>query len=131
MATESQQNKKRILIVEDDFALRSMLTLLMQSLGYEVFQEENEGALVQKEQALRPDMILLDVNLPGMRGTEICKLVKSDVRVKDIPILMMTGEYRDTDDKVKAFSLGADDYVLKPVDISILSARVKAMISAR
>jgi len=131
MATESQQNKKRILIVEDDFALRSMLALLMQSLGYEVFQEENGGAAVQKVLDLRPDMILLDVNLPGMRGTEICKLVKSDVRVKDIPILMMTGEYRDTDDKVKAFSLGADDYVLKPVDISILSARVKAMISAR
>ena len=131
MAIESPRNKTRILIVEDDFALRSMLALLMQSLGYEVFQEENGGTAVQKVLDLRPDLILLDVNLPGMKGTEICGKVKSDVRVKDIPILMMTGEYRDTDDKVKAFSLGADDYVLKPVDISILSARVKAMISAR
>ena len=128
MATESPQNKRRILIVEDDFALRSMLALLMQSLGYEVFQEENGGAANQKVLDLRPDLILLDVNLPGMKGTEICKNVKSDVRVKDIPILMMTGEFRETDDKVRGFSLGADDYVLKPVDISILSARVKALL---
>ena len=131
MAIESQQNKKRILIVEDDFALRSMLVLLMQSLGYEVFQEENGGSAVQKILDLRPDLVLLDVNLPGMKGTDICASVKGDVRVKDIPILMMTGEFRETDDKVKAFGLGADDYVLKPVDIGILSARVKAMISNR
>jgi DNA-binding response OmpR family regulator len=124
------ENKKRILIVEDDFALRSMLVLLMQSLGYEVFQEENGGAGVQKILDLRPDLVLLDVNLPGMKGTEICSIVKADVRVKDIPILMMTGEYRETDDKVKGFTLGADDYVLKPVDISILSARVKALLAA-
>ena len=128
---ETNMNKKRILIVEDDFALRSMLVLLMQSLGYEVFQEENGGSAVQKVLDLRPDMILLDVNLPGMKGTEICGIVKADVRVKDIPILMMTGEFRETDDKVKGFTLGADDYILKPVDISILSARVKAMLSGR
>src|SRR3989338_9048148 len=131
MAIESQQNKKRILIVEDDFALRSMLALLMQSLGYEVFHEENGGTAVQKILDLRPDMILLDVNLPGMKGTEICGKVKADARVKDIPVLMMTGEFRAPEDKVKGFTLGADDYILKPVDISILSARVKAMLSAR
>ena len=128
MVTESQQNKRRILIVEDDFALRSMLALLMQSLGYEVFQEENGGAAVQKVLDLRPDLMLLDVNLPGMRGTEICAKVKSDTRLKDIPVLMMTGEFRETQDKVKGFNLGADDYILKPVDISILSARVKALL---
>ena len=113
MATESQQNKKRILIVEDDFALRSMLALLMQSLGYEVFQEENGAEAVQKVLDLRPDLILLDVNLPGMKGTEICGKVKSDVRVKDIPVLMMTGEFRETQDKLKGFALGADDYIIK------------------
>ncbi len=131
MAIESLQNKKRILIVEDDFALRSMLALLMQSLGYEVFQEENGGAAVQKILDLRPDMILMDVNLPGMKGTEICGIVKKDVRVKDIPILIMTGEFRETDDKLRGFMQGADDYILKPVDISILSARVKAMLANR
>ena len=131
MAIESLQNKARILIVEDDFALRSMLALLMQSLGYEVFQEENGGTAVQKVLDLRPDLVLLDVNLPGMKGTEICRKVKSDVRVKDIPILMMTGEFRETEDKLKGFGLGADDYVLKPVDISILIARVRAILGAR
>src|SRR5438045_3030128 len=115
-----QSNKKRILIVEDDFALRSMLALLMQSLGYEVFQEETGSAAYQKVVDLRPDMILLDVNLPGMKGTEVCGKVKADSRLKDIPVLMMTGEFRETEDKVKGFSLGADDYIVKPVDISIL-----------
>ena len=131
MAIESQQNRSRVLIVEDDFALRSMLVLLMQSLGYEVFQEENGGTAVQKVLDLRPDMILLDVNLPGMKGTEICGKVKSDVRVKDIPILMMTGEFREIEDKLKGFGMGADDYVLKPVDISILIARVRAILGGR
>lgn len=131
MAIESRQNKIRVLIVEDDFALRSMLALLMQSLGYEVFQEENGGTAVQKVLDLRPDLILLDVNLPGMKGTEICGKVKSDARVKDIPILMMTGEFRETEDKVKGFGLGADDYIVKPVDISILIARVRAILGGR
>ena len=131
MAIESPRNKTRILIVEDDFALRSMLALLMQSLGYEVFQEENGGTAVQKVLDLRPDLILLDVNLPGMKGTEICGKVKSDVRVKDIPILMMTGEFREIEDKLKGFGMGADDYVLKPVDISILIARVRAILGGR
>src|SRR3989344_4768365 len=131
MAIESPRNKTRILIVEDDFALRSMLTLLMQSLGYEVFQEENGAGAVQKVLDLRPDLILLDVNLPGMKGTEICGKVKSDARVKDIPVIMMTGEFREIEDKVKGFKLGADDYVVKPVDISILTARVRAMLGAR
>ncbi|OGR89632.1 MAG: hypothetical protein A3A86_04230 [Elusimicrobia bacterium RIFCSPLOWO2_01_FULL_60_11] len=117
--------------MEDDFALRSMLALLMQSLGYEVFQEENGGTAVQKVLDLRPDLILLDVNLPGMKGTEICGKVKSDVRVKDIPILMMTGEFREIEDKLKGFGMGADDYVLKPVDISILIARVRAILGGR
>ena len=129
MTTES--NKKRILIVEDDFALRSMLALLMQSLGYEVFQEETGSGAYQKILDLRPDLVLLDVNLPGMKGTEVCAKAKSDPRLKDIPVLMMTGEFRETEDKVKGFSLGADDYIVKPVDISILSARVKAMLSNR
>lgn len=131
MAIESRQNKIRVLIVEDDFTLRSMLALLMQSQGYEVFQEENGGAAVQKVLDLRPDLILLDVNLPGMKGTEICGKVKSDARVKDIPILMMTGEFRETEDKVKGFGLGADDYIVKPVDISILIARVRAILGGR
>ena len=124
-------NKKRILIVEDDFALRSMLALLMQSLGYEVFQEETGSGALQKILDLRPDLVLLDVNLPGMKGTEVCGKAKLDPRVKDIPILMMTGEFRETEDKVKGFTLGADDYIVKPVDISILSARVKAMLGNR
>ena len=122
------EDKRRILIVEDDFTLRSMLALLMQSLGYEVFEEENGGTAVQKVIRLRPDLIMLDINLPGARGTEICAAIKADTRVKDIPVLMMTGEFRETEDKVKGFKLGADDYVLKPVDISILSARVKALL---
>jgi DNA-binding response OmpR family regulator len=131
MAIESLQNKTRILIVEDDFALRSMLALLMQSLGYEVYQEENGSSAVRKVLDLRPDLILLDVNLPGMKGTEICGKVKSDVRVKDIPILMMTGEFREIEDKVEGFDRGADDYVVKPVDIGILIARVRAILGAR
>lgn len=121
-------SQKRILVVEDDNAMRTMLVQLMQSCNYEVFEESDGDKVYQKVLDLRPDMLLLDLNLPGTNGLVISGKIKSDSRIKDIPILMMTGEFRRIDDKLKGFTAGADDYILKPVDISILVARVQAML---
>ena len=130
MATESQNpNKKRILIIEDDIALRSMLRLFLESLGYgEVFQETRGDTGYEKVVDLRPDLVLLDITLPGMVGTEVCKKIKSDPRVKDIPVLMMTGDRKSIPDKLAGFSLGAEDYIIKPFDLAILGARVQSIL---
>ena len=130
MVTESPppNNRKRILVIEDDFPVRMMLVRFLESNGYEVFQEDTGSNGYQKALDLRPDLIIMDLNLPGMNGTEICEKIKADTRIKDIPVIMMTGNFKEVKDKVKGFHLGADDYFLKPLDIAVLAARVKTLL---
>ncbi len=132
MAIESQlPEKKRILVVEDEMSTRTMLVKLLESVGYEVFQEERGDTGLDRVYDLRPDLLLLDLNLPNLTGTEICAKLKSDPRVRDIPILMMTGEFKSPEDKIKGFGLGADDYITKPFDLSILLSRIQNLFKAQ
>jgi two-component system phosphate regulon response regulator PhoB len=126
-----KQNKKRILVIEDDVALMNMLFLFLESSQYEVFRESRGDMGYQRALELRPDLILLDLNLPGMLGTEVCEKVKSDPRLKDISVMMMTGDMKSVPDKLKGFSLGADDYIIKPFDLAILRAHIQVILKAK
>ena len=129
MDTELQaEGLKRILVVEDDFSLRAMLSRFLESLRYEVFTAEDGSIGLEKATQLRPDLILTDLNLPFMSGLEMSAKIKSDPRLKDIPILMMTGDLTAMKDKLKGFGNGADDYIVKPVDIAVLAAKIKMIL---
>lgn len=132
MVTESQAHKRqRILIVEDDFSVRGMYSQLFRSHGYEVFEESDGASGLQKILSLRPDLIIMDLQLPGLMGTDLCAKVKSDPRIKDIPVIMLTGVLKGTNDKVQGLGVGADDYIIKPCDLTILVARVQALLKKR
>lgn len=129
MDTESHQiDKKRILVIEDDNDLRMMFVQFLSSCGYEVFQVDRGDRGLQKTLELRPDLIMLDINLPGTMGTDLCDQIKSDTRIKNTPILLMTGDYKKLQDKIKGFNVGADDYIVKPVDLAVLSTRIKSIL---
>jgi DNA-binding response OmpR family regulator len=116
---------KKILIVEDDAALMLGLTSVIGDEGYEPHTARTgpEGLRLAKE--LRPDLIVLDIMLPGMSGFEICKRVR-DERIPT-KVLMLTAKDEE-DDKIFGLELGADDYMTKPFSLRELLARIRAML---
>jgi len=115
--------KEKILIIEDEEDLVKGLKLNLQDEGYEVKYAFNGKEGLEKALKEKPDLILLDIMLPGMNGLEICKELRQ--KKLDIPILMLTAKGEEID-KVIGLEIGADDYISKPFSIRELLARVKA-----
>jgi len=115
---------EKILIVEDEPTLQETLAYNLKKQGYEVDTAGDGNAAVEKARDLKPDLILLDIMLPGMDGFEVCKLIRKDMTV---PILMLTAR-DDEIDRVVGLEVGADDYLTKPFSMRELIARVKALL---
>ena len=115
---------QRILVVDDDDALREMVGLVLSGAGYEpVFAADGISAVkVFAEQ--HPDLVLLDIMLPGQSGIEVCKQIRAG---SGVPIIMLTAK-GETEDVVLGLEAGADDYVVKPHNGAELVARVKARL---
>ncbi len=119
--------KERILIVEDEPALTEVLSYNLQREGYEVVvcREGREG--LRRAQALLPDLLILDLMLPGISGLDICRELRNATSTASIPILMLTAKAEETD-QVIGFAVGADDYVTKPFSVKVLMQRVKVLL---
>ena len=114
----------RILVVDDDTALAEMIGIVLEAEGFEaVFCADGDAALDAFRTA-RPDLILLDLMLPGMDGIEICTQVRAE---SGIPIIMLTAR-TDTADVVRGLESGADDYIVKPYELRELLARVRSVL---
>ncbi len=117
----------RILVVDDDAALSEMIGIVLESEGFEaVFSAEGTTALEMFRQS-QPDLVLLDLMLPGIDGIEVCKRIRAE---SDVPIVMLTAK-SDTADVVLGLEAGADDYVPKPFKPRELVARVRARLRRR
>ena len=123
---EVARNRQRILVVEDDEAIVLGLEENLKFAGYEVVVARNGNEAVTAVERHTPDLILLDIMLPGMSGYEVCRKLRGDGI--DTPVVMVTAR-QDEFDKVHGFEVGADDYVTKPFSINELLARVKAVLS--
>lgn len=116
--------KARILVVDDDEALSEMIGIVLQNDGFDTsFCYEGSGALEAFRES-NPDLVLLDLMLPGIDGIEVCKLIRAE---SDVPVVMLTAK-SDTADVVRGLEAGADDYVPKPFKPAELVARVKARL---
>lgn len=114
----------RILIVDDDDALREMVGLVLASNGYETLFAADGVSAVEVFRAQNPDLVLLDIMLPGQSGIEVCREIRS---FSGTPIVMLTAK-GDTDDVVAGLEAGADDYVIKPHNGVELVARIRARL---
>ncbi len=122
-ATEGRQ--EIVLVVEDDPTLRLGLTKTLRSEGFRVEVAKTGPEGIEMARAVHPDLVLLDVMLPGLNGFEVCEeLRRADA---DLPILMVTAKGEEQD-KVRGFKLGADDYIVKPFGVAELCARVHAAL---
>ena len=115
---------RRILIVEDNVGLASVLSDNLALEGFEVQTVSDGNAAISAARAFAPDLIVLDVMLPGKDGFELCGLLRQGRRT---PIIMLTARAQK-DDRIRGLTLGADDYVTKPFDLEELLARIHAVL---
>src|SRR3984893_18327832 len=118
--------KRRILIIEDERALTKVLVYNLQREGYEVTVAHDGVEGLRRAQANPPDLVILDLMLPGMDGLDVCRELRATEATRSLPILMLTAKAEETD-QVVGFSLGADDYVTKPFSVKVLLQRIKAL----
>lgn len=114
---------KKILIVEDEANIRELLRLYLEREGYTVLEAENGVEGIKKWKSDKPDMLLLDVMMPVMDGWEVCREIRAE---SDVPIIMLTAK-GETADRVSGLEMGADDYIVKPLEMPEVIARVRAV----
>ena len=117
----------RVLIVEDEKALAEILEYNFKKEGYAVDTASDGEIALDKIIFKAPDLIILDWMLPKLSGIEICRKVRSNKKIKNIPIIMLTARGEE-EDRLKGLEMGADDYVTKPFSINELLARAKAVL---
>jgi len=119
--------KEKILIVEDEKDIVKMLDYNLKKEGFRVISVSDGEDALDAACKEHPDLVLLDLMLPGMDGLEVCKALKKEDKTAGIPIIMLTAKAQESD-KVVGLELGADDYVTKPFSPRELIARVKAVL---
>ena len=117
-----------ILVADDEPQIRRVLRSALVSAGYEVADARNGEVALEILRSEKYDLLLLDVNMPGMDGMAMIRALRADGLTDDISILMLTSE-ESVESETLALSLGADDYILKPVEPRRLAARVKALLA--
>lgn len=113
----------KIFIIDDDFNVREILSLYLKKEGYNVLSYSSGDEALSAYTQEKPDLIILDIMMPGMDGWEVLKEIR---KVSKMPVMMLSAK-GETIDKVSGFDLGADDYVVKPFDAKEIVARVKAL----
>lgn len=122
--SEKQSSVKKILLVEDDRQLSGLVADFLTSEGFHVKQEYRGDTVAKRVETFTPDLIILDLMLPGKDGIAVCRDLRPSFKG---PILMLTAKSSDFD-QVLGLEIGADDYVIKPVEPRVLLARVNALL---
>jgi DNA-binding response OmpR family regulator len=122
--------KKKILIADDEPDVSMLTSLRLEKLGYEVLTAINCREAFDTIRDKKPDLVLLDLIMPIMFGTELCKRVKKDEKLKHIPIILFTA-HGDIMTAEKAKSMGADDYIVKPFDAEELVNKIERILTEK
>lgn len=120
-------SKSKILVIEDEEAIQELLRYNLTKEGYEASCVAHGEEGLKRAKSESPDLILLDLMLPGIDGLEVCRRLKSDPQTEQIKVLMLTAKGEEAD-IVVGLEMGADDYVVKPFSPRVLLARIKAVL---
>jgi len=116
-----------VLVVDDDPTVSDVVRRYLEQAGCRVRLAADGGSGLAAVDAERPDLVVLDLMMPGMNGLEVCKLLRADARTGRVPIIMLTAKAAETD-KIVGLEMGADDYITKPFSVRELLARVRAVL---
>ena len=119
--------RKRILVVDDEVALVELVSINLIRNGYEVLPAHDGATALEIARKQNPDLVVLDLMMPGLSGREVMTALKSDLATAAIPVVMLTAKAEETD-IIVGLSLGADDYVTKPFSMKVLLARIGVIL---
>ena len=125
-----EKSEIKVLIVDDVQKNVQVLGTLLKNERYSLVIAQNGQEAIDRAIKIMPDIILLDINMPGLNGIEVCQELKKDERTRDVPIIFLTAQ-NTTVSKVKGFSVGAADYISKPYEPPELLARVEAHLEIK
>ena len=124
MTVPAENRRHRVLVVEDEPALAESVKYALEIEGFDVLVAETGVGGLESARVNQPDLVLLDLMLPGMSGLDVCRQIRTS---SDVPIIMLTAKDAESD-KVAGLELGADDYMTKPFSMRELTARVRAQL---
>lgn len=127
LTTKSSAQAYRILIVDDEPDVTELLKYKLEQEGYRCEMLNNPVKFVGLAREFQPDLIILDIMMPGLNGMQLCHIVKADPMMKHVPIIFLTAR-NETDDRIKGLEAGADDYVSKPFNTQELLLRVDKIL---
>jgi two-component system phosphate regulon response regulator PhoB len=119
--------RQRILIVDDERDIVQVLEFALKQAGFETVTAGDASQALSRVREVLPDLVILDLMLPDLPGTEVCRQLKSSARTAGVPVIMLTAR-GDEVDRVVGFELGADDYITKPFSVREVVLRVKAIL---
>ena len=116
--------ERKVVVVEDDINIAELLRIYLEKDGFAVTVSHDGAEGLRRAEELKPDLVMLDIMLPGMDGWQVCKRLRQTSKV---PIIMLTAK-GETEDKVQGLEMGADDYIVKPFEVKELLARIHAVL---
>lgn len=119
--------EKNILVVDDEPDVTELLNYKLKQAGYEVKTINDPLMIMGAARSFKPDLVILDVMMPDLNGHQICRMMRSDPLLKDVPIIFLTAK-GEADDRIKGLETGADDYLSKPFDSRELLLRIKSLL---
>jgi two-component system OmpR family response regulator len=122
-------HSKRILVAEDDLGVRELIRARLSAAGYDTHTAHDGGEALERIRNLRPDGVVLDINMPVLDGFAVLDFLKGEPRLRGIPVLVLTARHA-SDDVRRAVSLGAKDFLTKPFSDAQLMARVARLLRA-
>jgi two-component system response regulator MtrA len=118
----------RIVVADDDADIRDLVVFKLEQSGHDVVAVGDGAAAVQASQDAVPDLVILDLMMPGMGGLDACRALRADAELTRIPVILLTARAQESDIE-HGFDAGADDYVVKPFSPRELASRVSAMLA--
>ncbi|MEP6834525.1 MAG: EAL domain-containing protein [Gemmatimonas sp.] len=123
----NDQIRRTVLVADDDIIMRSIVCAVLRESGYATLEAENGEQALAMARAHEPAMLVLDIEMPGMDGFQVCEIVRSDAEISEMPVLVLTGR-EDSDAIRRAFEIGATDFATKPLTAPLLAHRVRFML---
>jgi PleD family two-component response regulator len=120
--------KARVLVTDDDPDILLLTTTILEDEGYEILQATSGRQCLRAVRASRPDIVLLDVILPDMAGTEVCQQIKIDSELRNTFVILVSGIRTSSEYQAEGLNVGADGYIIKPISNKEFVARVQAMV---
>ena len=119
--------QKKILVVDDEKDIVELISYNLEQEGLAVIKAYDGQMAWERVKTAKPDLVVLDLMIPGIHGLEVCKLIRRDAATETLPIIMLTAK-SDQVDKILGLELGADDYITKPFNVRELIARIRAVL---